>query len=178
MYINIVKNISLPNKYTKWYVNTCENAQKRAINRKDAKSILGDTEKHHILPKSFNMGGEKDELNFAYLSIREHFICHLLLTKMFSSKKYNIKMVHALTQFCIGRRKPLLSSKQISLAMSAKHTPCSNERSQNISKSRLSTPKIECEHCSKSFDPGNYKRFHGINCKFGPNKTIVLEQEG
>lgn len=28
--------------------------------------------------------------------------------------------------------------------------------------------KIECPHCLKEFDAGNYKRYHGNKCKFNP----------
>lgn len=38
------------------------------------------TEKHHIIPKC--KGGADDEANLTYLSAREHYICHLLLTRM------------------------------------------------------------------------------------------------
>ena len=178
MYFNIVKNLALPNKYTNWYLNICKTAQNRANNRKDAKNILGNTEKHHILPKSFNIGGEKDKQNFSYLSIHEHFVVHHLLTKMFLSEKYNVKMIHALTQFCMGSRKILLSSRQIAIAMAAKHTPCSVSRAQNISNARLSTPKINCIHCNKQVDPGNHTLFHGNNCKLNPDidPTILLHR--
>ena len=60
----------------------------------EAKNLLGYTEKHHILPKSFQLGGERDTLNFAYLSAKEHFICHKLLSKMFIGE-YNRKMLKA-----------------------------------------------------------------------------------
>ena len=29
----------------------------------------------------------------------------------------------------------------------------------------LNLPKTECEHCGKSSSPGNYKRWHGNNCR-------------
>lgn len=41
-------------------------------------------EKHHILPKSFNLGGGKDPANIVYLTCREHCIVHKLLSRMFS----------------------------------------------------------------------------------------------
>jgi hypothetical protein len=41
------------------------------------------------------MGGYRDRDNYSYLTAREHFICHLLLTKMFSGK-FKIKMCFAL----------------------------------------------------------------------------------
>ncbi len=74
----------LPNKYTKWYNNIITNAQNRAI--------FGYTEKHHIIPKS--LGGTNDPINLVALTAREHFICHLLLTKMLLGKERD-KMVYA-----------------------------------------------------------------------------------
>lgn len=58
----------LENKYTKWYYEIIENS----------KALEG--EKHHIIPKS--LGGNDSKDNIKLLSYREHFICHLLLTKM------------------------------------------------------------------------------------------------
>lgn len=58
----------LDNKYTKWYFNIIENST----------ALSG--EHHHIIPKS--LGGSTDQSNIKLLSYREHFICHLLLTKM------------------------------------------------------------------------------------------------
>jgi hypothetical protein len=78
--------IFIKNKYHKWYLKII----KKARNRK----LLKDNyyEKHHIIPKSF-----KDTLlnfnfnfknNLVSLTAKEHYICHLLLTK-----------------FCIGNNK-------------------------------------------------------------------------
>lgn len=50
--------------------------------------------------------------------------------------------------------------------------PCSETRKSNISKARLKTKKLVCEHCSKEIDPANYKRFHGENCKENPNVNL------
>lgn len=60
------------NKYTKWYYNIINRAIDRPTN--------GYVEKHHIIPKS--MGGSNDKSNLVCLTGREHFVCHLLLTKM------------------------------------------------------------------------------------------------
>jgi len=52
-------------------------------------------EKHHILPKS--CGGTNDEFNLVYLTTREHFICHLLLVKMYKNNPtFRKKMIYAL----------------------------------------------------------------------------------
>lgn len=62
----------LDNKYTKWYDQLCERAVGRQL---DVYS-----EKHHIIPRSF--GGVDDQSNLVVLTAREHFIAHLLLTRM------------------------------------------------------------------------------------------------
>lgn len=64
----------LQNKYTNWYFNI--------INAAKSRSILLETytEKHHIIPKS--LGGDNSKENLVKLTAREHYICHLLMTKM------------------------------------------------------------------------------------------------
>ena len=69
----------LANKYTTWYMNIVTKVQTRTI----SKSIY--TEIHHIIPKS--LGGSNHDDNLVKLTAKEHFICHLLLTKMTSSHK-------------------------------------------------------------------------------------------
>lgn len=76
----------LHNKYRSWYYNIIQRAQSRAIHP----AIV---EKHHIVPKS--LGGTNDQNNLVKLSPREHYICHLLLTKMCEGKAKQ-KMVYAL----------------------------------------------------------------------------------
>lgn len=50
-------------------------------------------ERHHILPRS--LGGTDHADNIAPLSPREHFICHYLLTKMYSEGLAHSKMCYA-----------------------------------------------------------------------------------
>ena len=64
----------LPNKYTFWYNNIIQRAQSRVL------STDTYTEKHHIIPRS--LGGDDLTSNLVRLTAREHFVCHLLLTKM------------------------------------------------------------------------------------------------
>jgi len=171
IYLNQIISIAESNKYTKWYCNIIKSALFRASSKKDASILLNSKiEGHHILPKCFKMGGSKDHINIAYLTIKEHFIVHHLLCKMFVDQKKHL-MWHAITQFSRNTRP--LNSKQISIALSYKHRPCSITRSKSISESRKNTPKINCIYCNKDTDPGNYKRFHGENCKFGPNSSQV-----
>lgn len=71
------------NKYSKWYFNIIEVAKNRKIN--------GYTETHHIIPKCLN--GDDSKNNLVSLTAREHFICHLLLTKMHSSRKLKYALI-------------------------------------------------------------------------------------
>ena len=66
------KVMYLINKYTKVYNDIIERAKNRQLD-----SYF---EKHHIVPQS--LGGNNDKENIVKLTAREHFICHLLLTKM------------------------------------------------------------------------------------------------
>jgi hypothetical protein len=53
-------------------------------------------EKHHIVPKC--MGGLNNKDNIAKLLAAEHYICHLLLVKIYPG---NSKLVHAATMMCV-----------------------------------------------------------------------------
>lgn len=85
----------IDNKYTTWYYAIIRNAQHTLK--------TGYVEAHHIIPKSFYkqnnksgwlLGDPDDSSNIVKLTPREHFICHLLLTKM-TSGKAKAKMVCA-----------------------------------------------------------------------------------
>lgn len=72
------------NKYKTWYNNIINRARNR---------VLGSyTELHHIVPRS--MGGSNNADNLVALTAREHFICHILLTKFTIGQDRN-KMLHA-----------------------------------------------------------------------------------
>jgi len=75
------------NKYSKWYNNIIKNAKTR--------HITGYVEKHHILPRS--LGGSDLKSNIVSLSAREHFVCHMLLTKITSGHD------QVLMKFALGK---------------------------------------------------------------------------
>ena len=73
------------NKYTIWYTAITDRARTRKLD--------GYTERHHVIPKSLN--GTDDKTNLVDLTAREHFICHWLLTKMYTGEAKS-KMIYAL----------------------------------------------------------------------------------
>jgi hypothetical protein len=73
------------NKYEKWYTSITNNAKNR--NTKEY------VELHHVLPKS--LGGSDTKDNIVALTAREHFVCHWLLTKIYTGESRG-KMINAL----------------------------------------------------------------------------------
>ena len=73
------------NKYTKWY--------NRIIDRAKDRVLEPPFERHHIKPRS--LGGTDDKENIAFITPREHFICHWLLIKMTTGEEH-YKMLNAL----------------------------------------------------------------------------------
>lgn len=69
---------------------------------KRQKNIIDNGEKHHIVPRC--LGGTNDKNNIVRLTIREHFIAHLLLSKMYPKDSIEwIKMNLALNMMKCGR---------------------------------------------------------------------------
>lgn len=93
------------NKYEKWYSNIIE---KGKLSRPELK-----TERHHIVPECFFKdrlrkgpagwldGNPDDPDNLTYVTCREHFICHWLLTKIHTGLARR-KMVNALYMMQAG----------------------------------------------------------------------------
>ena len=95
--------IFIDNKYTKWYYSIIQNSKKHSID--------GYFELHHIVPKSFFKtvsqtgwldGDPNHPDNLVKLTAREHFICHLLLTKMTTGMAFK-KCVYAVRRCRHGK---------------------------------------------------------------------------
>lgn len=85
----------LANKYTTWYFNIVDNARQR-------KNNFEYLENHHVVPKSLGGGDSLD--NLVYLTAKEHFVCHRLLTKMTTGTSKR-KMSYALWIMCNAKNK-------------------------------------------------------------------------
>lgn len=94
------------NKYHTWYYNIINRAKSREL------PVTFYTEKHHIVPKSFFKeydakhgwidGNANSTENIIKLTAKEHYICHLLLTKM-TEGIAKTKMLHAAWRMCLKR---------------------------------------------------------------------------
>jgi len=64
------------------------------IDRAKDRILINYKEKHHIIPRC--LGGKDDKENLVWLTAREHFICHFLLTKIYNRETIEwYKMVNA-----------------------------------------------------------------------------------
>ena len=124
----------LPNKYTKWYMSIILRAKLRNKNSQIS------YEEHHTLPKS--IGGTNDSSNLVFLTIREHYICHMLLLKMTTGKDKS-KMWYAI--WCMGmktsKQKRVFNSRyfenlKIKSLSNRKGLPKSDTHRQKLSKSK------------------------------------------
>lgn len=138
-FLTIIQEISLPNKYTDWYM--------QIISSKADHINTGYTEKHHIVPKSFakdlNIKDINNKENLVSLTAREHFICHRLLTKMFSGK-FKRKMSYAMHRLTysnneyISSRHYELFRKQHSLNLTGEGNPMFGKIHSNETKEKMS----------------------------------------
>lgn len=94
---------TINNKYKLWHDNIIARGKNRVL--------TGYKEKHHIIPRS--LGGSDSKENLVALTLREHFIVHILLCK-FTINKSRIKMLnalHAMMFFTTKKRKVKTSSR-------------------------------------------------------------------
>jgi hypothetical protein len=124
------------NKYTKTYFAIIDRAKQR--------SISGYVEVHHIVPKC--LGGTDEAENTVRLTAREHFICHLLLTKMHDDHllKFAFASMNRINDNQTGKRIPIKTSviyeylkKCNSVAASIRSTGIKN----NIGKKKYYNPE-------------------------------------
>lgn len=95
-------------KYCSWYIELCENGHRRGLDSRFGKDGY---EHHHLYPKSF------ENNNFVVkLTLREHFIAHKLLTKMFNDVTCRRKMFYALSCFSMGRKLSSRHYEQVRIA--------------------------------------------------------------
>ena len=108
----------------------------------------GSLERHHIIPRS--LGGSNNKDNLIYLTTKEHFLAHLLLTKIHIGKN-KAKMVYAFSKMCqcnpnqkrsINSRYYALCKKLMSLYCSGENNTWLGKTHTEETKQKLSIRKI------------------------------------
>ena len=143
--------IFIDNKYTKYYYGIINAALARGLTtKKQAKLSLGYVERHHIIP--FALNGSDSKSNLIYLTAKEHFVCHLLLTKMTVGTAYH-KMNFALNRMITGHKKNryvpssriyAIVKEQAAESLSVLHK--GKKQSAESNKKRSATQKGKTDH--------------------------------
>ena len=87
--------------YQKHYIKLIErskNSNRKKLKRNSVNFIY--YERHHIIPRCMN--GNDDLNNIVLLTPEEHYLCHLLLIKIYPS---NYSLLHAAKMMCIGEKR-------------------------------------------------------------------------
>jgi len=151
-FLQVMWSISSKNKYSKWYIGIILNIIHRGhLDKKKAKLALGYVEGHHIIPVSFDKSLSKDKNNVIFCTAREHFLIHLLMTKMFSNPKLAGLSKSAIRGFTMKN-----SSQDRNI----------NSRSFEIIRKLCSESTIGNTYGSKT--KGYICYTNGTNCKFLP----------
>ena len=124
------KDYCLDNKYSNHYFLIIEKAENRNWTRKSAGCYV---ESHHVLPKCIH--GNDDTV---FLTAKEHFICHLLLTKMLEGD-YKSKMCWAAKRLFHSKKlnKKITSKIYTTLRSNLTHTPEERKKISERMKNRV-----------------------------------------
>lgn len=182
------------NKYFKWYMNICSNAQTRATTRYDANKLIDCVEMHHIIPTSFCKELQNIKSNKAFLSTREHFIVHKLLIKCATSK-YKGKAIKAVCAFSMANSRMYRNftsydyeylRKQHILSMSGENSPSYGKPGSTTNKICINNGKnskfISSEdvesYLSTGWIYGSHKKNNIIIITNGTtNSSITIDEE-
>jgi len=139
--------------YKKCYEKLC--SSRKLLSRTKNEGIY--YELHHILPKC--LGGTNEKENLILLTFREHFIAHLLLTKMYEGETKR-KMCFAFWRICHKNKSSerILSSTQYEYAKKL-----STEAKIGQKRSEETKRKISIGHKGKIITEETRKKLSEIN---------------
>jgi len=161
-------NIYFPiqNKYYQWYQNLVNKAKKR-------KNIDGVYyENHHILPKC--LGGNDKPDNLVSLTLREHYVAHLLLSKIYDGKACR-KMHYALWRMLLQEKKrgsrifEMYRKKYIETSL--KTQIITDEFRQKVSKALIGTKKTKTLKLLAKYEKMKIEMVGSGNHMFGKKHT-------
>lgn len=162
----------IDNKYKKWYDAIITKAQSRT-------QVLLYSEIHHIIPCS--LGGNNTSENLVTLSAREHFICHLLLSKFTigdDKRKmcFAARMMAQVTREFQNRYTP--SSKIYELIKSEisriGHSKDTRQKMSESAKGKKKTPQAIAKQLASKSKNGTLPGSFGVRAK----RKATMEAKG
>ncbi len=151
--------------YEKIYNNLCNRGREK-------RELHGYCEKHHIIPKC--LGGLDNEDNITILTFREHFIAHLLLTKIHKEHRgINYAFLCMLRKQPTGER--FLTSRMVEVIKKNhkiyKKLYCTIPNPGKSEKSRNAAKKRMLEKNPISLDPSKNRTAQPIRIYFEDGST-------
>lgn len=142
---NLFKN----NKYTRWYFNL--------INHRINIKYQGCGEYHHFIPKSIIPND-----NLVYLSYREHYVAHLLLTKAVVDD-YVDKMLYAITAMKIKTAKQCKFNSKLFEQLKYKANSSRSFKMKGHSVSETTRQKLSVHNTGKKLSDETRKKISASN---------------
>lgn len=137
-------------KYTIWYNKLIANAISRDLD--------GYCEKHHIQPKS--LGGSDAKSNIVKLTAREHYIAHLLLTKMFDDSDTTFRMICAALRVGYNPSNGIRGGRNYEAAKAKHRVMMSIRMKGNSNKLGVKESKETCDKKRKAFSESDTHASH------------------
>jgi len=130
----------LSNKYARWY--------HALVDKRRSEMFSGYGEWHHVIPKS--LGGPNTKANLVRLTAREHFVAHMLLTRMTEGANRR-KMLYALKRTVSSKThvpnsrvfKRVREAYAVAVSATLTGRTLTDEHRANISRAQEGVPKTE-----------------------------------
>lgn len=129
----------------------------KALSENRKKSSLVYYENHHILPRSLK--GKNTVENLVFLTAKEHYVIHHLLTKIYTTGYEHQSMIRAFHRLCHGNKNKYTFitpriyeklrkdyAKVVSETMSGELHPMFGKKHSNITKQKMSVLRFERIH--------------------------------
>lgn len=156
----------IQNKYYHWYQNLVQKAKNRQLDN----TIY--TEKHHILPRC--LGGNNASENLVSLTLREHYIAHLLLSKFYEGEAGR-KMHYAMWIMLLQQKKrgsrvfEMYRTKYIETSL--KTQIITDEFRQNVSKALTGKKKTKTSKLLAKYERMKIESCGSGNPMFGKKQS-------
>ena len=134
------------------------------------------TEVHHILPKSLK--GSDDLDNLVFLSAKEHFICHYLLTKIFPESEELIRAFMIMCNRTEGKNANNYQKQKEFFIQSLKNREVSEETRLKMSKASIEKGKCPTYRKKLSVGVRNAYENKGLREKISKASTEVWKRPG
>ena len=152
-----------------------KNIYHQLIERAKSRLLVSEYETHHILPKS--LGGPNTKDNLVKLTLREHFVAHLLLTRMYqgvAKRKmyfafYRLSNRHKITNGRFYQNSKLQAKKYLSEIHSGKTLSLEHIQTIKLRMTGENNPNYGSKHTKENLELMSKVKMGNTNARVGVN---------